>query len=505
MKFKELNLSQELLDAVTKIGFEEATPIQAETIPLAMEGKDVIGQAQTGTGKTAAFGLPMLDKIDGKKKQIQGLVIAPTRELAIQTQEELFRLGKEKKIRVQAVYGGADIGRQIRQLKDNPQIVVGTPGRMLDHINRRTLKLSTVETLVLDEADEMLNMGFLEDIEKIIAQVPEQRQTLLFSATMPKEIKSIGVKFMKDPHHVRIKAKEMTADSIDQYYVKAKDYEKFDIMTRLFDVQLPELTLIFARTKRRVDEIARGLEARGYKAEGIHGDLSQQKRMNILKSFKKGRLDILVATDVAARGLDISGVTHVYNYDIPQDPESYVHRIGRTGRAGKSGMSVTFVTPNEMNYLHVIENLTKKRMTPMRPPSDKEAFKGQVSQAVELIDEKMNENGLDKYTKDASELLEHYSAQDLAALLLKTLAKDPAESVPVKITPERPLPKGKSNKGRRKNYSRDRNNSNGNRRKNNNDYYKKNNKNQGNKNSYPKKSRRGNEKKQDFVIRNGKG
>lgn len=503
LKFKELNLSQDLLDAVQKIGFEEATPIQAETIPLAMEGKDVIGQAQTGTGKTAAFGLPMLDKIDPKKKQIQGLVISPTRELAIQTQEELFRLGKEKKIRVQAVYGGADIGRQIRQLKDNPQIVVGTPGRMLDHINRRTLKLATVETLVLDEADEMLNMGFLEDIEKIIAQVPEKRQTLLFSATMPKEIKNIGVKFMEDPHHVRIKAKEMTADSIDQYYVRAKDYEKFDIMTRLFDVQLPELTLIFGRTKRRVDEIAHGLEARGYKAEGIHGDLSQQKRMSVLRSFKNGQLDILVATDVAARGLDISGVTHVYNYDIPQDPESYVHRIGRTGRAGKSGVSVTFVTPNEMNYLHVIENLTKKRMTPMRPPSDKEALKGQITQAVDLIDEKMAENGLDKYAKDAEQLLERYSAQDLAALLLKTLAKDPADLVPVKITPERPLPKGKQNKGRRKNYSRDRNN-NGNRRKSNKDYHKKNNNNQGNKNSYSKKSRRGNEKKQDFVIRNGK-
>lgn len=506
LKFKELNLSQVLLDAVQKSGFEEATPIQAETIPLAMEGKDVIGQAQTGTGKTAAFGLPMLDKIDAQKKQIQGLVIAPTRELAIQTQEELFRLGKEKKLKVQAVYGGADIGRQIRQLKENPHIVVGTPGRMLDHINRRTLKLSTVETLVLDEADEMLNMGFLEDIEKIIAQVPDKRQTLLFSATMPKEIKTIGVKFMKDPHHVQIKAKEMTADNIDQYYVKAKDFEKFDIMTRLFDVQLPELTLIFARTKRRVDEIASGLEARGYKAEGIHGDLSQQKRMTVLKAFKKGQLDILVATDVAARGLDISGVTHVYNYDIPQDPESYVHRIGRTGRAGKSGVSVTFVTPNEMNYLHVIENLTKKRMTPMRPPSDQEALKGQINQAVELIDEKMAENGLDKYSKDASELLEHYSAQDLAALLLKTLAKDPAELVPVKITPERPLPKGKQNRGGgRKNDSRNRKNGNyrQDRRKNNQDSRKRNN-NQGNRNGSPKKSRRGDEKKQDFVIRNGK-
>lgn len=440
MKFKELELSPELLKSVERAGFEEATPIQSETIPLALSGKDVIGQAQTGTGKTAAFGLPMLEKIDTNRHELQGLVIAPTRELAIQTQEELYRLGRDKRVRVQAVYGGADIGRQIRGLKDRPHIVVGTPGRMLDHINRHTLKLGTVETLVLDEADEMLNMGFLEDIESIISKVPEQRQTLLFSATMPPAIKNIGVKFMKSPTHVKIKAKEMTADLIDQYYVRAKEYEKFDIMTRLFDVQTPELTIVFGRTKRRVDELARGLEARGYRAEGIHGDLSQQKRMSVLRSFKNGHLDILVATDVAARGLDISGVTHVYNYDIPQDPESYVHRIGRTGRAGKGGMSVTFVTPNEMSYLHVIENLTKKRMATLRPPTEKEAFKGQLGAAVEQIEAKLEENGLDKYLQTADKLLEEYSAQDLVALLLKTTAKDPSDAIPVKITPERPLP-----------------------------------------------------------------
>jgi ATP-dependent RNA helicase DeaD len=238
MKFNELGLDSALLESIEKMGFEEATPIQAQTIPKALAGLDVIGQAQTGTGKTAAFGLPMLQKIDPSKKGVQGLVIAPTRELAIQTQEELFRLGRDKKIRVQAVYGGADINRQIRQLKENPQIVVGTPGRLLDHISRRTLKLATVETLVLDEADEMLNMGFLEDIESIIKQVPENRQTLLFSATMPDDIKRIGVQFMKDPEHVRIKSNEMTATLIDQYFVKCKDYEKFDIMTRLLDVQI---------------------------------------------------------------------------------------------------------------------------------------------------------------------------------------------------------------------------------------------------------------------------
>lgn len=499
MKFKELELSPELLKSVERAGFEEATSIQAETIPLALVGKDVIGQAQTGTGKTAAFGLPMLEKIDPDRHELQGLVIAPTRELAIQTQEELYRLGRDKKVRVQAVYGGADIGRQIRGLKDRPHIVVGTPGRMLDHINRHTLKLGTVQTLVLDEADEMLNMGFLEDIEKIISQVPDQRQTLLFSATMPPAIKNIGVKFMKSPHHVKIKAKEMTADLIDQYYVRAKEYEKFDIMTRLFDVQTPELTIVFGRTKRRVDELARGLEARGYRAEGIHGDLSQQKRMSVLRSFKSGHLDILVATDVAARGLDISGVTHVYNYDIPQDPESYVHRIGRTGRAGKGGMSVTFVTPNEMDYLHVIENLTKKRMTTLRPPTEKEAFKGQLGAAVEQIETKLAENGLDKYLQTADKLLEEYSAQDLVALLLKTTAKDPADAVPVKITPERPLPmqkKGYNKNGKRgggnNRNRRDGGNYRGNKSK---GGYSKNN------NSQKDGGKRHNDKKRGFVIR----
>ena len=504
MKFKDLELSPELLKSVERAGFEEATPIQSETIPLALEGKDVIGQAQTGTGKTAAFGLPMLEKIDANRQELQGLVIAPTRELAIQTQEELYRLGRDKRVRVQAVYGGADIGRQIRGLKDRPHIVVGTPGRMLDHINRHTLKLGTVETLVLDEADEMLNMGFLEDIESIISKVPDQRQTLLFSATMPPAIKNIGVKFMKDPTHVKIKTKEMTADLIDQYYVRAKEYEKFDVMTRLLDVQSPELTIVFGRTKRRVDELARGLEARGYRAEGIHGDLSQQKRMSVLRSFKSGHLDILVATDVAARGLDISGVTHVYNYDIPQDPESYVHRIGRTG---KGGMSVTFVTPNEMGYLHVIENLTKKRMTTLRPPTEKEAFKGQLGAAIEQIEEKLEENGLDKYLQTADKLLEEYSAQDLVALLLKTIAKDPSDATPVKITPERPLPmqkKGYNKNGKRGGGSGGGNNRN--RRDNGNYRGNKNSKGSG---SYSKNhnkqkdngGKRTNDKKRGFVIR----
>ncbi|CAJ1225402.1 DEAD/DEAH box helicase [Lactiplantibacillus xiangfangensis] len=443
MKFKELGLSDSLLKAVTRAGYEEATPIQAETIPMVLDGKDVIGQAQTGTGKTAAFALPILQRLDFDNPNIQALVISPTRELAIQTQEEVFRLGKDERAKVQVVYGGSDIRRQIRNLKQHPQVIVGTPGRLLDHIRRGTVKLDHVKMLVLDEADEMLDMGFLDDIESIIKQVPSERQTMLFSATMPPEIKRIGVQFMHEPHHVKIKAKELTADTVDQYYVKAKEFEKFDIMTRLFDVQAPELTIVFGRTKRRVDELSKGLEARGYNAAGIHGDLSQQRRTQIMRQFKAGKLDILVATDVAARGLDVSGVTHVYNYDIPQDPDSYVHRVGRTGRAGHKGVSLTFVTPNEMEYLRVIEKLTKKRMLPLKPPTEEEAFSGQLAAAEASVGALVAKTSTDKYAEQAAELLKKYDATDLVAALLNDLTKDDSTAVPVKITPERPLPRHK--------------------------------------------------------------
>ena len=448
MKFKELGLDHDLLKAIAQSGFEEATPIQAETIPLVLAGKDVIGQAQTGTGKTAAFGLPILQNIDKADRSIQALVISPTRELAIQTQEELYRLGQDKKIKVQAVYGGADIRRQIRQLSEHPQIVVGTPGRILDHIGRHTLKLQNLKVLVLDEADEMLDMGFIDDIEKIVEQMPTARQTLLFSATIPASIMRLTNKFMHEPVTVKIKAKELTADTVEQYYVRAKDYEKFDVMTRLFDVQDPDLALIFGRTKRRVDELTRGLKARGYRAEGIHGDLTQQKRMSVLRQFKSGQLDFLVATDVAARGLDISGVTHVYNYDIPQDPDSYVHRIGRTGRAGHKGVSVTFVTPNEIEYLHTIEDLTKKRMLPMKPPTAEEALMGQISSGLETIKAQVEANDTEKYEAMAESLLENYTPLQLVSAYLKAVSPDDASAVPVKITPERPPPhRGRSNHG----------------------------------------------------------
>ena len=456
MKFSELGLKDELLKAIKRSGFEEATPIQEQTIPLALAGRDVIGQAQTGTGKTAAFALPILQNLDKHNKVIQALIIEPTRELAIQTQEELFRLGRDENARVQVVYGGADIGRQIRSLKNHvPAILVGTPGRLLDHLKRKTINLENVNTIVLDEADEMLDMGFIQDIESILSYVKNRKQTLLFSATMPKPILNISEKFMNNPEIVRIKTKELTADLIDQYFVRAKDSEKFDIMCRLIDVESPDLAVVFVRTKRRVDEVTRGLQARGYNAAGIHGDLTQARRLTVLKRFRAGKLDILVATDVAARGLDISGVTHVYNYDIPQDPDSYVHRIGRTGRAGQNGSSITFVTPNEIGYMRTIEQLTKKKMTPLRPPSDDQALRGQLKVAKSKIEDIMKDD-LSKYTDDANELLENYSAVDLVSAFLKNLSKD-SSNVEVKISSEKPLPYKGNGRGGRGRYSHGRN------------------------------------------------
>ena len=462
MKFTEFNLSEDIQSAVVTAGFEKASPIQEMTIPLALEGKDVIGQAQTGTGKTAAFGLPTLNKVRTDENIIQALVIAPTRELAVQSQEELFRFGRDKGVKVRSVYGGSSIDKQIKALKSGAHIVVGTPGRLLDLIKRKALKLDHVETLILDEADEMLNMGFLEDIEAIISRVPANRQTLLFSATMPAPIKQIGVKFMKEPEHVQIKNKELTNVNVEQFYVRVKEQEKFDTMTRLMDVDQPELSIVFGRTKRRVDEITRGLKLRGFRAEGIHGDLDQNKRLRVIRDFKGDQVDILVATDVAARGLDISDVTHVYNYDITQDPESYVHRIGRTGRAGKSGESITFVSPNEMGYLSMIENLTKKQMTPLKPATAEEAFQAKKKVALKKIerdftDETIRSN-FDKFKDDAIQLASEFTPEELALYILSLTVQDPADQPEVEIAREKPLPfkyvggghgGGKSGKGGR--------------------------------------------------------
>ncbi|MCZ2260412.1 DEAD/DEAH box helicase [Sporosarcina sp. G11-34] len=451
-KFSELNISESTQRSLARMGFEEATPIQEGTVKFGMEGRDIIGQAQTGTGKTTAFGIPIIEKVNTSNPAVQALIIAPTRELAIQVSEEIYRIGNDKRVRVLAVYGGQEIGRQIRALRNNPQIVVGTPGRILDHIKRKTLKLDGVETLVLDEADEMLNMGFIEDINTIMSSVPDSRQTLLFSATMPGPIRKIAETFMKNPEIVKIKSKAMTVENIDQFFVKAQEREKFDVLSRILNVQQPDQAIVFGRTKRRVDEVSHALSIRGYLAEGIHGDLTQAKRMSVLRQFKEGKIDILVATDVAARGLDISGVTHVYNFDVPQDPESYVHRIGRTGRAGKSGVAVTFVTPREMGYLRIVENTTKKAMTPLVPPSSDEALIGQQRLAVEQLTEIIEKNELNDYTQLASEMLKKFDATDVVAAALRTMTREPNDT-PVTISEERPLPsRGGSGGGGRGGY-----------------------------------------------------
>lgn len=426
------------MKALEKMGFEEATPIQAETIPFALEGNDVIGQAQTGTGKTAAFGIPMIDKIDSKLRKVQALVVAPTRELAIQVAEELNRLAKFSGVRALAIYGGQHMDRQIRALKDGPQIVVATPGRLMDHMRRRTIRTDVVQTAVLDEADEMLNMGFIDDIREILKSIPEDRQTLLFSATMPKEIRNIATTLMKSPKEVKVKAKEMTVENIEQYFIEIPEKFKFDTLNNHLDIHSPELAIVFGRTKKRVDEITEGLQARGYRAEGIHGDLTQGKRMSVLNKFKGGRVDVLVATDVAARGLDISGVTHVYNFDIPQDPESYVHRIGRTGRAGRTGEAISFITPREMAHLQLIEKTTKSKMKRLVPPSNQDALRGQQQVTIDKILKTIEKKDLKSYHAAANDLLEDNDSVSVIAAALSLLTKERRDA-PVKISSVAPI------------------------------------------------------------------
>lgn len=431
-KFNELGLSPAILESINNMGFEETTPIQEKTIPVALEGRDLLGQAQTGTGKTAAFGIPLIEKASMDTDDVTGLVITPTRELAVQVAEELNRIGHDKKVRSLPIYGGQDINRQIRSLKKRPQIIVGTPGRLLDHIRRRTIRLQSIRLVVLDEADEMLQMGFVEDIESILSEIPE-KQTLLFSATMPPDIKKLADKFMIDPATVKIKAKEMTMPNIEQYYIEMSPKQKFDVLCNLLDFQAPELAIVFARTKKRVDELTEGLNKRGYSAEGIHGDLSQARRETVIRRFKEGTIDIMVATDVAARGLDISGVTHVYNFDIPQDPEGYIHRIGRTGRAGKTGVATTLATFREMEHLRQIERVTKRKMTRRSIPTLAEVMEGHQQIAIETLMEVVSKNDFRDYIELAEELLDHTDSVTLLSAALKLITKEP-DKTPVHIS-----------------------------------------------------------------------
>ena len=421
--FQELGIREDVLRSLEEMGFESATPIQSETIPIAMTGSDVIGQAQTGTGKTAAFVIPTISRINMNQNAIQVLILAPTRELAIQVADETSKLGKFSRVQALPVYGGTPIDRQIKALKRNPHMVIGTPGRMLDHIRRKTIKLSDVTTVILDEADEMLDMGFLEDIEAILAEVPTERQTLLFSATMPDPIRRLAERFMKNPQVVRIQPQGVTAPKITQVYYEVAEKNKVDALTRLLDVESPELGVIFCRTKKGVDELQRLLQSRGYLAAGLHGDMTQRERDQVMHTFRQGSIDLLIATDVAARGLDVEGVTHVINYDIPQDVDSYVHRIGRTGRAGREGKALTLMTPREFKLLRMIEESIGKRIQKSLLPTLAEL---KARQQTRIVDKLLNEmdNAGAQFESLANELLEQHDSVQLIAAALKVIGSE---------------------------------------------------------------------------------
>ncbi len=353
--FKELGIKKELVDLLANNGIKTPTPIQEKTIPLIKDGKDVIGEAQTGTGKTLAFLLPIIEGINIEKNQVQALIMAPTRELAIQITEEARRLTQAFDINILAVYGGQDVFNQLRKLKNGVHLVIGTPGRLLDHMRRGSINLGSTRYLVLDEADIMLNMGFLHDMEDIISQTPKRRQTMLFSATIPKGLRNLAKKYMKEPQTVRIQKDNIILEEIDQIVIRTTDRQKEETLIKIIEEENPFMAIIFCRTKRRVKTLNQHLQEAGFISDEIHGDLSQGKRERVLKSFRKMEIPLLVATDVAARGLDIEGITHIFNYDIPEDPDSYIHRIGRTGRAGEKGKAYTFVTPKNQEDLITIE------------------------------------------------------------------------------------------------------------------------------------------------------
>lgn len=450
-KFTELGVSERTAETLEAMGFTEPTPIQKDSIPFALENIDILGQAQTGTGKTGAFGIPLIEKVVGKEG-VRALILAPTRELAMQVAEQLREFSRGQKVQVVTVFGGMPIDRQIKSLKRGPQIVVGTPGRVIDHLNRRTLKPQQIETLILDEADEMMNMGFIDDMRYIMDKLPsENRQTMLFSATMPKAIQELVQKFMKSPRIIKTMNNEISDPQIDEYYTIVKELEKFDTFTNFLDVHQPELAIVFGRTKRRVDELTSALLSKGYKAEGLHGDITQAKRLEVLKKFKNDQIDILVATDVAARGLDISGVSHVYNFDIPQDTESYTHRIGRTGRAGKHGIAVTFVNPIEMDYIRQIEQMNRRQMRALRPPHRKEVLKAREDEIKSKVQSWMDAAKEPRVENIAKQLLETYDQTELVTALLQELVESNDE-VDVQLTFEKPLARknGRSPKGNRK-------------------------------------------------------
>lgn len=425
--FAELNLSQETLKAISDAGYEEPTPIQARTIPLMLAGKDVIAQAQTGTGKTAAYALPMLERIDPAVRDPQALILCPTRELAIQVAGAMHQLGRYHRATTLPIYGGQPIERQLRALSHGVQIVVGTPGRVMDHMRRGTLDLSHVTMVALDEADEMLDMGFVEDIEFIFEAIPEERQTSLFSATIPPRIASLARKYLKDPQRVSVNVAHVTVPLTTQTAYELPGGDKFDALTRILDVETPQSAIIFCRTKIETSELAERLGGAGYTAEAINGDLAQSARDRVMRRFRDGQVDLLIATDVAARGLDIPAVSHVINYDIPTDPEAYVHRIGRTGRAGRAGEAITLVNPRERYTLRMIERVIGQHVTVKRLPTlqdvaarRREAFKAALLGVLE-------EGNFGQEQMIVEALADQFDPMDIAAAAIRMARGDVAQ------------------------------------------------------------------------------
>ena len=422
VRFEELGLTREIEKAIQVMGFEEASPIQTKAIPAIKEGGDIIGQAQTGTGKTAAFGIPMLEKIDSKNKQLQAIILCPTRELAIQVAEEIRNLGKFMHgVKVLPIYGGQEISKQIRSLKSGTQVIIGTPGRVMDHMRRKTIKMDGVHTVILDEADEMLNMGFREDIETILEGVPEERQTILFSATMPQAILDITKKFQKNAKIIKVTKKELTVPNIEQYYYEVRPKNKEEVLSRLLDIYQPKLSVVFCNTKKQVDLLVTALLGRGYFAAGLHGDMKQQQRDRVMQGFRRGSTDILIATDVAARGIDVDEVECVFNYDIPQDEEYYVHRIGRTGRAGRVGKAFSFVSGKEVYKLKDIMRYCKTKILLQKVPSVDDVANTKVDSLFTQIDSIIENEDLKSLVKTIEEKINNsdYTALDMAAAFLK--------------------------------------------------------------------------------------
>ena len=432
MKFDELNIDERILRAVEDMGFEETSPIQTQAIPAVLEGIDVIGQAQTGTGKTAAYSIPVLQKINPDVKKPQAIVLCPTRELAVQVAEEIRKLAKYMSdIKVLPVYGGQEIVRQIKSLKTGVQIIVGTPGRVMDHMRRKTVKFDNINMVILDEADEMLDMGFREDMETILTETPQDRQTVMFSATMPKAIMDIARNFQKDARVIKVVRKELTVSNIEQFYYEVRPKNKTEVLCRLIDIYNPRLSVVFCNTKRQVDELISELKGRGYFADGIHGDMKQQQRDRVMDDFRSGNVDILIATDVAARGIDVDDVDMVFNYDIPQDEEYYVHRIGRTGRAGRSGMALSFISGKEVYKLKDIERYCKTKILAKPVPSLDDVKNTKLDNMFDKIKQTIEEGGLTDMVNLVEEHVnqEEYTSMDMAAALLKMLIGDTLDRV----------------------------------------------------------------------------